>query len=139
MPLAITELLPTLWRVFQWVRTHRQPRFLIVEDNLEDAFFLQRTVEHAGCFQVTANSAEMAEGMLRQGKFDYVLLDMRFTGMSGMELLLRILRENPVQVIILTCGEPQDLVAIPKSKLIHCVAKPITAEVIRDILKYLKA
>lgn len=138
MPLPITELLPTLLSLFKWLGRMRKRKFLIVEDNLDDALLLTREIAGAGCSHKLASSAEMAEGMFLAERFDCILLDMRFQGMDGMELLRRILRERPVQIIVITCGEARDLLNIPKSKLIHCVSKPVTSEVIVEILKTMK-
>jgi CheY-like chemotaxis protein len=138
MPLPITELIPTAFKLLDWLRSFRKRKFLIVEDNLDDALLLMREITNAGCIHKLASSAEMAEGMFHVERFDCILLDMQFQGMDGMELLRRILREKPVQIIVITCGEASDLAMIPRSKLIHCVSKPVTSEVIVEILKTMK-
>lgn len=70
----------------------RRPRVLIVDDNPHDAAILQSQIQEQ-CVPSeieVSRSCEDAEHRLRQNRYDLVLLDLLFPGMSGVDLLRRL-------------------------------------------------
>ncbi len=80
---------------------------LLVDDEpdfLEPACrFFQRQGYHVGA----AANAEQALELQRHRKFDVAVLDQNMPGMDGLQLLGRLVTEDPeLKVIVLTAAEP---------------------------------
>jgi DNA-binding NtrC family response regulator len=76
---------------------------LVVDDEPGMRNFLQKTLAPRAGLVLAAGSAEEAEGLLAQHRFDLVVLDITLPGKSGM-VLLKELREqgNPCEVVLIT-------------------------------------
>ena len=103
---------------------------LVVED---DPFLLDELVNQfhaAGCLVVAANSAETSLALLQRGyEIDIAVIDVRLSGMDGLELA-RVLRAIGYQAPILyVSGLPVDTNQMVTGSLYH--PKPIAA---RDVV-----
>jgi DNA-binding NtrC family response regulator len=81
----------------------RDPRVLVVEDEMRMRELLVRAIGEWGMVSAGARSAEEALRHLQQSPADILILDLNLPGMDGMELLERVRTSWPnMQVIILT-------------------------------------
>src|SRR5437879_5162054 len=81
-----------------------QSTILIIDDDDQIRSLLgDLLAERHTC--VLASSAEEAMQLLRAGKFDLVLSDINMGGISGLELVPYVVRENPETVVIMISGQ----------------------------------
>src|SRR5919109_1347770 len=81
-----------------------QPRILIVDDDEQVRNLLKDYLrEEHDCRDVA--SAEEALSLLRAHRFDLVLSDIQMPGLSGIELIPRIVEHSPDTVVILISGQ----------------------------------
>lgn len=93
----------------------RIKRLLVVDDDIIDARFVVRAFsEIGGALEIVhVDDADTASVRLTDESFDYVLLDINMPGVSGMELLKRIRKNDRtaiLPVIMLTSSlNPKDV------------------------------
>ena len=87
-------------------------RILAVDDDQDMRDLLQHGLNRAGYQCLTAESAPVAEEMLRLQAIDMVLLDIMMPGKSGMELLREIKNQYPDIAVIMLTGETDVTVAV---------------------------
>src|SRR5213078_2740707 len=81
-----------------------QPRILIAEDDEVLARVVHELLaEHYDC--VTVSSAEAALEHLRREEFDLLLSDIQMSGISGLELVPRVLEVAPHTTVIMMSGD----------------------------------
>jgi diguanylate cyclase (GGDEF)-like protein len=84
--------------------TLAKPRILLVDDDTQIRRLLSELlVDDYACTE--AGSAEEALTLLREIEFDIVLSDINLGGMSGLDLVPLILRDNPEAVVVMISGE----------------------------------
>jgi DNA-binding response OmpR family regulator len=76
------------------------PLILIVDDEIGVRFFLEELLTQDGYQVVTADSAEAALALGATQEFDLALVDLNLPGMSGLELIAALHRQQPDLVII---------------------------------------
>lgn len=81
------------------------PAILVVEDEASLARFLQLELNHEGYRVETAKNGYEALGMISEGKWDLVLLDLMLPGLDGFEICRRIRKYTDVPVIMLTARD----------------------------------
>lgn len=85
------------------------PKLLIVDDETDvrefaASFFRKRKID-----VITASSGEEALGIVKEQKSDLVLLDIRMTGIDGIETLKRIKElDKNAKVIMITGRKPEE-------------------------------
>lgn len=83
----------------------RQPRMLIVEDELDVSGCLEDFFKGRGFLVDQAFSGEAAlEQVERMGPPDAILLDILLPGVSGLEVLKRIKARHPTTCIVIVTG-----------------------------------
>ena len=100
---------------------------LVVDDEADMLFLLKRSLEpDLNCQVVTAASGEMAVQRLKEDSFDLVLADIKMPGMSGIELLEEIKRQNPeLTVVMMTAhGDVETAVQAMKMGAYDYITKP---------------
>ncbi|MDQ3757119.1 MAG: response regulator [Actinomycetota bacterium] len=80
----------------------RPPVVLVVEDDPDQRFIVERTLARAGYEVVTAGSAD--EAMARFVGVDVVLVDYRLPDMSGIELLRALARRGGPAIVLMTAA-----------------------------------
>ena len=103
---------------------------LIVDDEKAQRDILQAILSREGYRTVAAGSGQEALGKLKQDEFDLILTDLKMQGMSGMELLEKVLHDNPGQcVIIMTAhGTIDSAVEATRKGAFNYLEKPLDRE-----------
>ena len=85
------------------------PHILVVDDDEQMQFFLKETLERQHYAVTVKSTAEEALDVLRGGRLDLVLLDVRLPGMSGLQALDEIAGIDPkIPIIIMTAHGTRD-------------------------------
>lgn len=100
---------------------------LIVEDEKNQRRLLKRALERKECTVQEAENGNEAIERFKQGSFDIVLLDQRLPDITGLEVLARIKKMNPmIPVIIVTAfANVRDAVDAMKKGAFHYLTKPV--------------
>lgn len=95
-------------------------KILVVDDEAPVRDLLGDFLKKENCQPVTCESGEEALEMLKKETFDVVLLDIKLSGMSGLEVLKEI-RKNYVDLpVVMITGFGFDEELIYKSKQLGC-------------------
>ena len=105
---------------------------LVVDDEEGNLLAMKKILEQEAYQVVTARQAAMALSLFRRQAFDLVLTDLRMPGVSGLELLRSIRKENSsVPVVMLTAfGTVGDAVEAMKHGAVDFLTKPLRRETI---------
>ncbi len=105
---------------------------LVVDDEEGNLLAMKKILEQEAYQVVTARQAAMALSLFRKQAFDLVLTDLRMPGVSGLELLRSIRKENSsVPVVMLTAfGTVSDAVEAMKHGAVDFLTKPLRRETI---------
>ena len=107
-------------------------KILVVDDEESNLFAMEKILNHEAYQVVTAKQAASALTLFRRQAFDLVLTDLRMPGVSGLELLRSIRKENStVPVVVLTAyGTVADAVEAMKLGAVDFLAKPLRREIL---------
>ncbi len=126
-----------------------QSKFLLVEDNEDDVFFMERAFQQAGVrnpVHVVRNGEEAIEYLSGQNGFsdrrehplpDLIFLDLKMPGMNGFEVL-RWMRAQSVNIpVAILTSSPEDIDRERARELgAECyLLKPPTKEMVLDCCK----
>src|SRR5580692_8413628 len=103
------------------------PRVLIVDDDPGQRSLLNSFLHSQGFDTVTADSGERALELLRAGKFDLMISDVRMPGLSGLETLRLARKEHSTLPVLLVTAftDVRDAVAAMRDGAVNYLAKPI--------------
>ena len=110
------------------------PHILIVDDEANIRFILERTLSHEGYVMDSAENGQEAIKKLGNSAYDLVLLDLNMKPVGGIQVLNAIRdRDSEISVIILTAHSTIDS-AVEALRLgaFDYLYKPATAEAIRQ-------
>jgi DNA-binding NtrC family response regulator len=117
-------------------------RLLIVDDEEAARYGMHRALETFGCQISEAGSAEAAHTLMRDTRFDLVLLDVNLPGLSGLDFLKQIQSEAaasntdaPHVVIITAHGSERLAVQAVKSGAYDYLSKPFEVDDLRLVVK----
>jgi DNA-binding NtrC family response regulator len=105
----------------------KSPTILVIDDDAEIRYSLSRVLSSRGYLISEAASGEQGIAMVKKGPVpDLIYLDIRMTGMSGLEALQHIRSVNPKQLIILMTafGTAQTAIEAMKFGALDYVMKP---------------
>jgi DNA-binding NtrC family response regulator len=107
-------------------------KILVVDDEESNLLAMEKILRQEAYQVVTAKQAASALNLFRRQAYDLVLTDLRMPGVSGLELLRTIRKENStVPVVILTAyGTVADAVEAMKLGAVDFLAKPLRREVV---------
>jgi len=110
---------------------------LIVDDEKAQRDILQTILSREGYRTVVAGSGQDALGKLKDDEFELILTDLKMQGMSGMDLLEKVLQDNPQQcVIIMTAhGTIDSAVEATRKGAFNYLEKPLDREHLLFTLK----
>lgn len=102
---------------------------LVVDDDQQIADLLALMLESDGGYAVTkANSPEEASRLLASRRFELIILDVNLPGMSGLEFMKIVRRDQPYIEIIIISGEPQieNAVSFVRAGAFDFLPKPVS-------------
>ena len=102
-------------------------RILIVDDDPGQRSLLNSFLKSQHFETVTADSGEHALELLRGGKFDMMISDVRMPGLSGLETLRLARKEHATLPVLLVTAftDVRDAVAAMRDGAVNYLAKPI--------------
>ncbi len=106
-------------------------KLLLVDDELDFAFFLKSNIENSGNYEVVvANNGEDALGMFTEEKPDLVLLDIMMPGLDGVEVLRKLKGissdgNNPPIVMLSAKRDTEAILESQKYGAVDYLMKPI--------------
>ena len=105
---------------------------LVIDDEESNLLAMKKILEQEAYQVVTAKMATTALTIFRRQAFDLVLTDLRMPGVSGLELLRAIRKDNSsVPVVMLTAyGTVSDAVEAMKLGAVDFLSKPLRRETI---------
>jgi CheY-like chemotaxis protein len=101
------------------------PLILIVEDDVNSMFLMERYTRSSGCRALGTTSGENALALARQEKPDVIFLDLMLPGMTGWEVLQALRADpmtQPIPVIICTALNVADQALAANAGYLH---KPV--------------
>jgi len=117
-------------------------RLLVVDDEEAARYGIRRALEAFGFGIDEADSAETARALMRDRKFDLLLLDVNLPGISGLEFLKELQTESesnqteaPLVIIITAYGSERLAVQAVKSGAYDYVSKPFELDDLRLVVK----
>ena len=117
-------------------------RLLVVDDEEAARYGIRRALEAFGHEISEAESAEAARALMRDRKFDLLLLDVNLPGISGLEFLNELQTESeankteaPLVIIITAHGSERLAVQAVKSGAYDYISKPFELDDLRLVVK----
>src|SRR5215469_1076838 len=106
---------------------NKTPRILIVDDDPGQRSLLNSFLRSQKFDTVTADSGQRALELLRAGKFDMIISDVRMPGLTGLETLRLARKENATLPVLLVTAftDVRDAVAAMRDGAVNYLAKPI--------------
>jgi DNA-binding NtrC family response regulator len=87
--------------------SHSLGRVLLVDDEPDLRRLLRRSLVRAGFDVVEAGHGRAALELARESRFDVVITDVRMPSMGGLELLERLMLEEPELPVVLMSGSDE--------------------------------
>src|SRR5229473_6208889 len=117
-------------------------RLLVIDDEEAARYGIRRALEAFGGEIAEAESAEAARVLMRDQKFDLLLLDVNLPGISGLEFLSELQTESennqteaPLVIIITAHGSERLAVQAVKSGAYDYSSKPFELDDLRLVVK----
>src|SRR5580692_1896642 len=106
---------------------NKTPRILIVDDDPGQRSLLNSFLRSQHFDTTTADSGERALELLRTGKFDMMISDVRMPGLTGLETLRLARKEHATLPVLLVTAftDVRDAVAAMRDGAVNYLAKPI--------------
>jgi DNA-binding NtrC family response regulator len=103
------------------------PRILIVDDDPGQRSLLDSFLRSQGFETTTVDSGERALGMLRTGKFEMMISDVRMPGLTGLETLRLARKEHAMLPVLLVTAfmDVRDAVTAMRDGAVNYLTKPI--------------
>jgi DNA-binding NtrC family response regulator len=113
------------------------PGILIVEDETKMQRLLELSLAEEGYATQAAGDAETGLKLLRQGKFDLVITDLKLPGMNGLEFLHAVKRADAhIPVVLMTAfGTVETAVEAMKAGASDYVLKPFSLEEMKLVIR----
>jgi DNA-binding response OmpR family regulator len=111
-------------------------RILVVDDDLALCKLMTRILEEQGHTIVECHSGVDAVKMLREERFDVVLLDLGLPDMNGLDILSLWRGRNCSKVIVITADDTAEtLVSAIRNDAYLYIRKPFEPEQLRDLVE----
>ncbi len=79
-------------------------KILVVDDEPGVRYFIAETLQGNGCEIITAESGEMALGLIKDQAFDVAILDLKMAQIGGLEVLATLRKVSPETAAIVLTG-----------------------------------
>jgi DNA-binding NtrC family response regulator len=116
-----------------------QPTVLLVEDDEDTLFAMDKLLTRAGYLVLTAGSGHDAIGMVEQplAPIDVVLLDVHLPDVEGSALGARMRELKPALPIVVCTGqaEPEEVAALVRLGAVQYFRKPVGADELLTAVK----
>jgi two-component system nitrogen regulation response regulator GlnG len=123
----------------QWLDANEEsmPKLLVVDDEPNVLYSIEKTFRSDALEVMSAQTGGQAIQMTRQGRPDLVILDVRLSDMSGLEVFDRIREIDPrVPVIIVTAyAATETAIEAMKRGAYEYLLKPIDVPQLRELVK----
>jgi len=115
-------------------------RVIVVDDEKNQREMLAGFLTRKGYVVAAAESAEQALELLNRKSFEIGLFDMRMSGASGLDLLIKARERDPeMQVIMITAfGTVESAVEAMRAGAFNYLSKPINLDELLELLKKAK-
>jgi putative nucleotidyltransferase with HDIG domain len=112
-------------------------RILVADDEVIVRILLTEVLESEGHQVVAVESAEAALALVEKEHFDLILSDMYMSGLSGMELLIKVKGMYPMLPVIVVTGQPDlnQAIAAMKKGAADFITKPFSGEQIHHVVQ----
>lgn len=133
----IKLIIPILVKIQWW----KKPRLLVVEDNDNDAFLIQRNIEMCGYKSDREKTAEAGYALLKSNKYPLVFLDLMLPHEDGVTMAMRIREEMPKVIICICTGSLVDMEGYPAGPGFFYIKKnglEVGEAAVRDLLSKVK-
>jgi DNA-binding NtrC family response regulator len=117
-------------------------RLLVVDDEEAARYGIKRALEAFGYAIDEAESAESARALMRERKYDLLLLDVNLPGISGLDFLTELQTESentktdaPLVIIITAHGSERLAVQAVKGGAYDYISKPFELDDLRLVVK----
>lgn len=109
---------------------------MVVDDRVGIRKLLDEVLQSAGYHVITAASGNEAQNLVRKEKIDLVLLDMKMSGMDGLETLTHIKEEAPqIIVLIMTAYEELEILQeAARRGAAACISKPFDIDELKELV-----
>ena len=109
---------------------------MVVDDRVGIRKLLDEVLQSAGYHVITAASGNEALNLVRKEKIDLVLLDMKMSGMDGLETLTHIKEEAPqIIVLIMTAYEELEILQeAARRGAAACISKPFDIDELKELV-----
>ncbi|MGA2775336.1 MAG: response regulator [Candidatus Omnitrophota bacterium] len=84
------------------------PKLLIIDDEKENAFYLEGFFKKRGCQVTTSFTGEDGLASFEKSKPDIVLLDIKLPGINGLEVLKRMREKDKKTPVVIYTGYGDD-------------------------------
>lgn len=110
-----------------------KPSLLVVDDDFAHRTMLRTVLSDFGYAVTESESGESAVELARDNPFDLILMDIRMSGMSGIDALKEIFVYNPaIPILIMTAySDVETAVMALKAGAYDYLVKPLDLEVLR--------
>lgn len=110
---------------------------LVIDDEKNVRFTVIHALQNDGYIVDSASSGIDGLQKASQASYDLLLVDLRMPGMTGVEMLRELRRQDShlPAIIITAYGIPQQLVEAAQLGAIDCVRKPFSIQTIRNIVR----
>jgi two-component system, response regulator RegA len=107
-----------------------QPLMLVVDDDATFSAVLSRALARRGFEVMTAESAEAAVRSAARRSPDFVVVDLKLPGASGLSVVSALKTKNPAARVVVLTGYASIATAVEAIKLgaLYYLAKPVTAD-----------
>lgn len=122
----------TVLEVAEWIWSHvpkKKRRIVIVEDDPVQAKLLVSCLASDGIKReaLVADTAEAALAMIERNQISVIFVDLRLKYMNGWELIPVIQQHSPHTLIVVTCGQLEDVLKIKTDAWsFHVMPKPVS-------------
>lgn len=119
-------------------------RIMVVDDDPDVIFVLERILKKYGCEVVGITDSEKCLGMVKKKRPEIIFLDVMMPGMNGWEICKKI-KEDPktsdifVSMLTVKCQEEDKIKSLKHAKANQHLCKPINVDIIKKVVEDIKS